>query len=285
MSILGAFAAGTDAVSAPQHRFAACTPDVLGTFTIRSRSVVPIGAAVTRHFEMTGRPANGVTLSAPPEYNAQQLPASDGYNLRLTAPHSGDFAVQATWSQADGNGGTCTGSATFPLSGTAGSRIAFRPPRGKRNYANPMAWTWSCRPDSDPMPATATVRWETDARQLRPFSRGGKAPFRFRTRAKAFAVTVGDLCDAREAQSLVRKLKNNAALTIDLGRGDANQGAFYVGFKAASGTILGAHGRSLALHLAVTLKQGRRLAVNTRACAWSTGGFEVARGKNVSCWW
>jgi len=247
--------------------------------------VVPIGAAVTRHFEIN-RTATDVQLSAPADYRAKQLPAQQGYNLRLTAPRAGPVVVQATWSQDDGSGGTCTATAGSTLTATPGLRLVIKPPKGKRTYENPMNWAWKCKPDSDPTPATATVRWEIDPRQIPVGSRGGKAPFKFSRRAKAFSVAAGDLCDARYAGALVYKLRNNAKLTLNVGRNaDSNQGALSVWFSATSGNILGPHGRSLALHLGVTLKQGRRMRVNTRACAWSTTGFEVAKGKNVSCWW
>lgn len=247
--------------------------------------MVPIGAAVTRHFEIN-RTATDVQLSAPADYRAKQLPAQQGYNLRLTAPRAGPVVVQATWSQDDGSGGTCTATAGSTLTATPGLRLVIKPPKGKRTYENPMNWAWKCKPDSDPTPATATVRWEIDPRQIPVGSRGGKAPFKFSRRAKAFSVAAGDLCDARYAGALVYKLRNNAKLTLNVGRNaDSNQGALSVWFSATSGNILGPHGRSLALHLGVTLKQGRRMRVNTRACAWSTTGFEVAKGKNVSCWW
>jgi hypothetical protein len=263
-----------------------CPADTAGTFTNVTRAIVPIGTAVTRHFEIN-RTASGVQLSAPAEYNAQQLPAQRGYNLRLTAPHAGPLVVQATWTQQDGNGGTCTATAGSTLTAASGSRLVIKPPKGKRTYENPMAWKWTCKPDSDPTPATATVRWEIDSRQPPPgFFKGGNAPFKFTRRARAFSVAAGDLCDARYAGALVYKLRNNARLTVNVGRSpDSTQGALYVGFAAFSGNILGPHGRSLALHLGVTLKQGRRMRVNTRACAWTTLGFEVAKGKNVSCWW
>lgn len=246
---------------------------------------MPIGAAVTRHFEIS-RTASDVQLSAPADYKAKQLPAQSGYNLRVTAPRAGPFSVQATWSQDDGSGGTCSAIAVATLTATAGSRLVIRPPKGKRTYENPMTWTWRCKTDSDPTPATATVRWEIDPRQLPVGSRGGKAPFKFTRRAKAFSVAAGDLCDPRYQGALEYKLRNNAKLRLDVGRNaDRTYGALSVWFSAVSGNILGPHGRSLALHLGVTLKQGRRVRVNTRACAWSTTGFEVAKGKNVSCWW
>jgi hypothetical protein len=259
---------------------------VAGTLTNVSRAIVPIGVTVSRGF--TVPPAgdstvSGLELSAPPDYKAQQIPGSQPAVLRLTAPRAGSFAVQATWTVTSSQG-TCTASGSSTLNAAAGTPLKIKPPPARRfpgqaaiQYDRPLVWTWACSADSDATPMAATIRWEVDYRQLPLFSKGGKPPFKFTKRAKAFVVQAGDSCDARQVGSVRKQLPKGSSLQVALG-----SGGFRVDLK---GGFRNANGNKAPFHLGVTLKQGSRTLLDRKLCAWYQSSFVVADRAGISCWW
>jgi hypothetical protein len=257
-----------------------------GTLTNVSRAIVPIGVTVIRGF--TVEPAGDSTvsslqLSAPPDYKAQQIPGNQAVVLRLTAPRAGSFAVQATWTVTSSEG-TCTASGSSTLNASAGAPLKVKPPPARKfpgqaeiQYGSPMLWTWACSADSDATPLAATVRWEVDYRQLPLFSKGGKPPFKFTKRAKAFVVQAGDSCDARQVGRVRKALPNGSSLDVVLGSGD-----FRVDLN---GGFRNPNGNKAPFHLGLTLKQGSRTLLDRKLCAWYQSSFVIADRAGVGCWW
>jgi hypothetical protein len=265
---------------------ATCSADVAGTLRNLSRSIVPIGVSASRAF--TVLPAGDATvsslqLSAPPDYKAQQLAGNQVVVLRFTAPRPGSFVVQATWT-VQYTAGTCTASGSSTLNASAGTPLTVRPPPTRRfpgvktiQYDRPLVWTWACSAESDPTPMAATIRWEVDYRQLPLFSKGGKPPFKFTKRAKAFVVQAGDSCDARQVGVVRKALPKGSSLQVTLG-----SGGFRVDLK---GGFRNPNGNKAPFHLGVTLKQGSRTLLDRKLCAWYQSSFLVADRAGISCWW
>jgi hypothetical protein len=124
-----------------------CPADVIATFTNVSRPTVPIGVTVVRSFTLPASCAvSAVHLSAPDGYKATQIEEKNGaYGLRLTAPRTGAFAVQATCSEtymidnpdATNAPATCSGVDSVTLT-------AVRPPAAAASASKlPAAGTWS----------------------------------------------------------------------------------------------------------------------------------------------
>ncbi len=174
-----------------------------------------------------------------------------------------------------------------PLSelGAKGTPLAVRSPPGKKQYGNPIIWGWRCKADSDPAPQLLTIRWESDPRNLPLFSRGGKPPYKFSRRAKTIKVPTADPCDGHQVGGFTKKrLAKNATLSVILG-GNATSGAGGLLVNFGGEFRNGRRGNVHPLHLGITLRQGSRTLVNTKVCAWDQLGFEIAKGKGVSCWW
>jgi len=263
---------------------AACSADVAGTLRNVSRSIVPIGVTVVRGFTVIapGTVAS-IQLSAPPDYKAQQIAGNQAVLLRFTAPRAGSFVVQATWT-VQSSEGTCTASGSSTLNAAAGTPITVKAPPVRRfpgvktiQYDRPLLWTWACSADSDPTPMVATIRWEVDYRQLPLFSKGGKPPFKFTKRAKAFVVQAGDSCDARQVGLVRKALPKGSSLQVTLGAG-----GFRVDLK---GGFVNPNGNKAPFHLGVTLKQGSRTLLDRKLCAWYQSSFLVADRAGISCWW
>ena len=267
-------------VSAP------CPANLAGTLTNVSRAIVPIGVTVIRG--LTVQPVGDSTvsslqLSAPPDYKAQQIAGNQLVVLRFTAPRAGSFVVQATWS-VQSSEGTCTASGSSTLNASAGTPLTVKPPPTRKfpgvktiQYDRPLLWTWACSADSDPTPMAATIRWEVDYRQLPLFSKGGKPPFKFTKRAKAFVVQAGDSCDARQVGLVKKQLPKGSSLQVTLG-----SGGFRVDLK---GGFVNPNGNKAPFHLGVTLKQGSRTLLDRKLCAWYQSSFLVADRPGISCWW
>ena len=265
---------------------AVCGVNLAGTLTNVSRAIVPIGVTVSRGF--TVQPAadstiSSLQLSAPPDYKAQQIPGNQAVVLRLTASRAGSFVVQATWTVSSSEG-TCTASGSSTLNAAAGTPLKIKAPPVRRfpgqsaiQYDRPLVWTWACAADSDATPMAATVRWEVDYRQLPLFSKGGKPPFKFTKRAKAFVVQAGDSCDARQVGTVRKQLPKGSSLQVTLGAG-----GFRVDLK---GGFRNPNGNKAPFHLGVTLKQGSRTLLDRKLCAWYQSSFLVADRAGISCWW
>jgi hypothetical protein len=265
---------------------AVCGANLSGTLTNVSRAIVPIGVTVIRGF--TVEPAGDSTvsslqLSAPPDYKAQQIPGNQAVVLRLTAPRAGSFAVQATWTVTSSEG-TCTASGSSTLNASAGTPLTVKPPPARRfpgqsaiQYDRPLLWTWACSAESDPTPMAATIRWEVDYRQLPLFSKGGKPPFKFTKRAKAFVVRAGDSCDPRQVGVVRKQLPKGSSLQVALGAGGLR-----VDLK---GGFVNPNGNKAPFHLGITLKQGSRTLLDRKLCAWYQSSFVVADRAGISCWW
>lgn len=265
---------------------ATCPANVAGTLRNVSRSIVPIGVSVIRGFTVSAPGdvlMSSIQLSAPPDYKAQQIPANQAVALRFTAPRAGPFVVQATWT-VQSSEGLCTASGSSTLNAAAGTPITVKAPPVRRfpgvktiQYDRPLLWTWACSADSDPTPMAATVRWEVDYRQLPLFSKGGKPPFKFTKRAKAFVVQAGDSCDARQVGVVRKQLPKGSSLQVALG-----SGGFRVDLK---GGFRNPNGNKAPFHLGVTLKQGSRTLLDRKLCAWYQSSFLVADRAGISCWW
>jgi hypothetical protein len=290
LTILGALVAGTGVVRLSGTRAGAvpaCPTAVNGTLTNISRAIVPIGASAVRRFTVNASsPVSAVQLSAPPEYNATQIAASDAYGLRFTASHAGAFQVQATWTQEDGSGSPCIGTAASMLTATTGAPLVVKPPAGKRHSGNPLVWKWACKADSDATPVVLTLRWQIETRMLPLFSKGGKPPYKFRGRAKALTLKTAEPCDTHQVAKLVRPLRQQTSLVLEVGRDpESGQGLLSVFFNSTSSGLRTRHG-AVPLHVAIALNQGSRRLVDMRACTWGRdSGFEVARLKGATCWW
>jgi hypothetical protein len=293
---LAALLGGAALLSGTSHATdaAPCPPGVAGTFVNFSRAIVPIGATAVRDFGMKDHPASKVQLSAPPEYNAVQVPASVGSGLRFKAPQAGAFAVQGTWTEFyyDGTATVpCTATADSTLTAGRGTPLTVKPPRATRENGstvveNPTVWTWKCTASSDPAPLTVRVRWEIDKRSIPRGSRGGHAPFKFSRRAQAFSATSADPCDFRQTGEKTVKLPKSAKLGAALGRYEYG-GNLTVSFLGPQpgGAFRNPKGDAAPLHVGVVLTQGSRSLVSSRLCAWYNTGFVVAKGSGVSCWW
>lgn len=265
---------------------ATCPANVAGTLRNVSRSIVPIGVSVIRGFTVSAPgdvPMSSIQLSAPPDYKAQQIPANQAVALRFTAPRAGPFVVQATWT-VQSSEGPCTASGSSTLNAAAGTPITVKAPPVRRfpgvktiQYDRPLLWTWACSADSDPTPMAATVRWEVDYRQLPLFSKGGKPPFKFTKRARAFVVQAGDSCDARQVGVVRKQLPKGSSLQVALG-----SGGFRVDLK---GGFRNPNGNKAPFHLGVTLKQGSRALLDRKLCAWYQSSFLLADRAGISCWW
>jgi hypothetical protein len=302
LALLGAVLAS--GVAAPLSQAgatdAACPPQVLATLTNVSRAIVPIGVRVVRGFTV-GAAADvtlsNVQLTAPTEYAATQIAANKAYGLRFTAPHAGDFAVQATWTEAytddTGVAVTCSGAGTSTLTAAKGSPLTITPPAATKfpaadhvtgtQYDAPVTWRWKCKVDTDPTPMKVTVRWEVDMRQLPLYSKGGNAPFRFGKAAQAFTIVNGDPCDVRQAGGRDAKLVQHAVLRVVAG-GDVKSGGGFL-LISLKGGFRNPNGNKAPLHLGITMQQGARTLLDTKLCSWYQTSFLVARGKGVSCWW
>ena len=265
---------------------ATCPASVAGTFTIVSRSVVPIGATVIRGFTVdpaAGTTVSGIQLSAPPDYKPQQVSGNQAAVLRLAAPRAGSFAVQASWTVRLSDG-TCTASGSATLIAAAGTPVTVKPPPTRKfpgvstiQYDTPMLWMWVCTADTDPTPMAATIRWEVDHRQLPLFSKGGKPPFKFTKRAKSFVVRAGDSCDARQVGVVRKTLAKGSTLLVGLG-----SGGLQVNLR---GGFRNPNGNKAPFHLGITLKQGLRTLLDRKLCAWYQSSFLVADRAGISCWW
>jgi hypothetical protein len=276
-----------------------CSADVIATFTDVSRPIVPIGVSVVRGFtvDATGGGVSAVHLSGPDGYNATQITAIRAYGLRLTAPHAGAFAVQATWSQAytDDTGavGTCSGAGSATLTASQGTPLVVRPPAVTRQhpfphatafvYADPAIWTWTCNANSDSTPLKATVRWELDPRQMPLGLKGfGHAPFTLSKHAKAFTVTAGDSCDSRQGGGVQKRLPQGSSLELLL-VGDVNSRRGAMLLKLGKGFRL-PNKNAEAIHVGVTLTQGSRTLVNSLLCTFAAYQWQVGKGYGVDCW-
>jgi hypothetical protein len=298
LALAGPLLAGAGLLTLPSRAAATdpCPPDAQGTLTNLSRVLVPVKAAVVRTFNVAVDPGDTVSalkLAAPAGYAGKQLPSARGYGLRLTAPRAGSFDVTATWTETSSKTGspvTCSASGATTLNASRGTPLTVKPPPAQRypgrkqvQYDRPMTWTWTCAATADPTPAVLTIRWEIDPRQLPLFSKGGKPPYRFTSRAKAFTVRAGDPCAMTKVVKVIRHLPQGAKLTVLVaGNVSSGRGAFVVnlagGFRNPSGS-------KAPFHLGVTMAQGSRKPVDVKLCAWYQGSFEVAEGKGVSCWW
>jgi hypothetical protein len=123
----------------------------------------------------------------------------------------------------------------------------------------------------------ATIRWEVDYRQLPLFSKGGKPPFKFTKRAKAFVVRAGDSCDPRQVGVVRKQLPKGSSLQVALGAGGLR-----VDLK---GGFVNPNGNKAPFHLGITLKQGSRTLLDRKLCAWYQSSFVVADRAGISCWW
>ncbi len=280
--------AGAGLVAQPSEAnvSAACSANEAGTLRNVSRSIVPIGVSAIRAFTVSAPdevPLTSIQLSAPPDYKAQQIAGNQAVVLRFTAPRAGSFVVQATWT-VQSSEGTCTASGSSTLNAAAGTPITVKAPPVRRfpgvktiQYDRPLLWTWACSADSDPTPMVATIRWEVDYRQLPLFSKGGKPPFKFTKRAKAFVVQAGDSCDARQVGLVRKALPKGSSLQVTLG-----SGGFRVDLK---GGFVNPNGNKAPFHLGVNLKQGSRTLLDRKLCAWYQSSFLVADRAGISCWW
>jgi hypothetical protein len=264
---------------------ATCSANAAGTLRNVSRAIVPVGVPVSREFvvQATDATVSNLQLSAPPDYKASQAQGKQTVVLRLTAPRAGSFVVQASWT-ATSSEETCTGSGSSTLNAAAGTPITVKAPPVRRfpgvktiQYDRPLLWTWACSADTDPNPMAATIRWEVDSRQLPLFSKGGKPPFKFTKRAKAFVVQAGDSCDARQVGLVRKQLPKGSSLQVTLGAG-----GFHVDLK---GGFRNPSGSKAPFHLGVTLKQGSRTLLDRKLCAWYQASFLVADRAGISCWW
>ena len=194
LALLGAVLAS--GVAAPLSRAgaadAACPPQVLATLTNVSRAIVPIGVRVVRGFTVDAAAdvtLSNVQLTAPTEYVATQITANKAYGLRFTAPHAGDFAVQATWTETytddTGVAVTLSGAGTSTLTAAKGSTLTITPPAATKfpaadhvtgtQYNAPVTWRWKCKADTDPTPMKVTVRWEWTCASCRSTERRQRA--------------------------------------------------------------------------------------------------------------
>src|SRR4051812_24852671 len=109
-------------LSTAQHARAAnpaCPEEAPGELFTLSRTVVPIGVASVRTFQIDKRGAKAtiynLAVSAPAGYESARVTSKAGYALRLRAPQAGQFDVRATWTVTydDGSGPiTCDASKT-----------------------------------------------------------------------------------------------------------------------------------------------------------------------------
>lgn len=106
---------------------------------------------------------------------------------------------------------------------------------------------------------------------------GGKPPFKFTKRAKAFVVQAGDSCDARQVGVVRKQLPKGSSLQVALG-----SGGFRVDLK---GGFRNPNGNKAPFHLGVTLKQGSRTLLDRKLGAWYQSSFLVADRAGISCWW
>src|SRR5436305_471601 len=115
LAMLGIALAASAAVllATAQHARAAnpaCAEDAPGELFTVSRTVVPIGVAAVRTFQIDKGGAkatiSNLAVSAPPGYDGARVTSKSGYALRLRAPQAGQFDVQATWTVTynDGTG-------------------------------------------------------------------------------------------------------------------------------------------------------------------------------------
>ena len=266
---------------------------------------MPIGVRVVRGFTV-GAAADvtfsNVQLTAPTEYAATQIAANKAYGLRFTAPHAGDFAVQATWTEAytddTGVAVTCSGAGTSTLTAAKGSTLTITPPAATKfpaadhvtgtQYNAPVTWRWKCKADTDPTPMKVTVRWEVDMRQLPLYSKGGNAPFRFGKAAQAFTIVNGDPCDVRQAGGRDAKLVQHAVLRVVAG-GDVKSGGGFL-LISLKGGFRNPNGNKAPLHLGITLQQGARISTRSSAPGktsfWCAGQASTAGGdpwNRISC--